>query len=69
MWGIHTGATYSRSCHSDEDIVVAELVRLGCGALLGITALVALEDSEGRHSILRSRLCCELELGEWKRSW
>ena len=47
---IHTGSTYSRGCHPDEDVVVAELVRLGRGALLRDTALLALEDGEGRHS-------------------
>lgn len=45
----HTGSTYSRCCHSDEDVVAGELVRLGGGALLGDAALLALEDGEGRH--------------------
>lgn len=49
MWRTHTGSTYSRGCHADEDVVAGELVRLGGGALLGDAALLALEDGEGRH--------------------
>ena len=47
----HTGSTYSRGCHSDEDVVAGELVRLGGGALFGDAALLALEDCEGRHVV------------------
>lgn len=55
----HTGSTYSRGCHSDEDVVAGELVRLSGGALLGDAALLALEDCEGRHVVCR--LCRELD--------
>ena len=53
MKGANTGSTHSRGCHSDEDAVAGELVRLGGGALLGDAALLALEDCEGRHVV-----CC-----------
>jgi hypothetical protein len=49
VWRTHTGSTYSRCCHSDQDVVAGELVRLGGGALLGDAALLALEDGERRH--------------------
>ena len=49
VWRTHTSSTYSRGCHSKEDIVVGELVRLGGGALHGDATLLALENGEGRH--------------------
>ena len=49
MWRTLTCSTYSRGCHSDEDVVASELVRLGGGALLGDAALLAFEDGERRH--------------------
>ena len=49
VWRTHTGSTYSRGCHSEEDVVVGELVGLGGGALLRDAALLAPEDGEGRH--------------------
>lgn len=51
MWKAHTGSTYSRGCHSDEDLVAGEVVRLGGGALFGDAALLALENCEGRHLV------------------
>ena len=49
VWRTHTSSTYSRGCHSKEDIVIGELIRLGGGALLGDATLLALENGEGRH--------------------
>ena len=54
MRSAHTGSTYSRGCHPDEDAVAGELVRLGGGALFGDAARLAFEDCEGRHIVCGS---------------
>ena len=49
VWRTHTSSTYSRGCHSDEDVVVGELIRLGGAALFDDAALLALEDRKSNH--------------------
>ena len=44
-----TSSTETRCCHTKQNQVSGELVRLGCGALLRSAILGTLEDSEGRH--------------------
>ena len=51
MCRVHTGSTYSRGCHFDEDVIAGELVRFGGGALCGDATFLTLEDCEGRHAV------------------
>lgn len=60
MSGTHTCSTYSRSRHSDEDVVASDLVGLGGSALPGDTTLLALEDGERRHGEGDSSIAADL---------
>ena len=49
IWRKRTSSTYSRGCHSEEDVVVGELIRLGGAALFDDTAPLAREDRKSNH--------------------